>query len=161
MRKVLIAVAMVAATACSSSSKSSAPAGAPASNAPAGSANLNAAGGALAPKAAVENFLAAVKNQDLQAMSMIWGNEKGLARDQFSRDELEKRLVIMQCNLNHDSWTYATGLDGTTRAGEQDLRIELRQKNLREQTMVTTVRGPTGRWYVKNVDLTKLGPFCR
>ena len=78
-----------------------------------------------------------------------------------TRDELEKRLVIMQCNLNHDSWTYATGLDGTTRAGEQDIRIELRQKNLKEQTMVTTVRGPTGRWYVKNVNLTKLGPFCR
>lgn len=159
MRRVLIAIALVAATACTSS-KSGAPAGAT-RNAPAGNADLNAAGGAMSPKAAIEGFLSAVKSQDLQAMSMIWGNEKGLARDQFSRDELEKRLVIMQCNLSHDGWSYASGLDGTTRAGEQDLRIELRQKNLKEQTMVTTVRGPTGRWYVKNVDLSKLGQFCR
>ena len=159
MRKVLIAIALVAATACTSASKSNAPAGA--TRSPAGNADLNAAGGTLTPKAAVEGFLTAVKNQDLQAMSMIWGNEKGLARDQFSRDELEKRLVIMQCNLNHDSWSYAVGLDGTTRAGEQDFRVELRQKNLREQTMVTTVRGPGARWYVKNVDLTKMGSFCR
>ena len=162
MRRVLIAMTLVATTACTSTAtKSSGTAGAPVSRAPAGSANLNAAGGAMSPKAAVEGFLLAVKNQDLQAMSMIWGNEKGLARDQFSREELEKRLVIMQCNLNHDSWSYAMGLDGTTRAGEQDLRIELRQKNLKEQTMVTTIRGPGARWYVKNVDLTKLGPFCR
>lgn len=160
MRRVLIAIALVAATACTSTSKSSAPAGGT-GNEPATSGNVNAAGGAASPKAAVESFLTAVKNQDLQAMSMIWGNEKGLARDQFSREELEKRLVIMQCSLNHDSWSYAMGLDGTTRAGEQDLRIELRQKNLKEQTIVTAIRGPAGRWYVKNVDLGKLAPFCR
>lgn len=159
MRRVLIAIALVAATACTSS-KTGAPAGAT-STAPAGNADLNAAGGALTPKAAVEGFMKAVKDQDLQTMSMIWGNEKGLARDQFSREELEKRLVVMQCNLTHDSWTYVTGLEGTTKPGEQDLRIEVRQKNLKAQTIVTAVRGPGTRWYVKNIDLTKLGDFCR
>jgi len=156
MRKVLLTVVLVLTGACSSGSKSAPPPGAalPASNS-------NSTLGAASGKAAVEGFLAAVKNQDLQAMSMIWGTENGLAREQMSRDELEKRLVIMQCSLNHDSWTYATGLDGTTRSGEQDLRIELKQKNLKEQTVVTTVRGKNGRWFVKNIDLSKLNAFCR
>ena len=44
------------------------------------------------------------RNRICRRMSMIWGTEKGLARDQMSREELEKRLVIMQCSLNHDSW---------------------------------------------------------
>ena len=94
-------------------------------------------------------------------MSMIWGTEKGLARDQMSRDDLEKRLVIMQCSLNHDSWKYVSGLDGTTRVREQDFRVELQQKNLREQLVVTTVQGVSGRWYVMNADITKLTNFCR
>ena len=157
MRKVLLAVVLVLTGACSSASKSGPPPGAAL---PAPSGAVNAAGAASA-KAAVESFLTAVKNQDLQAMSMIWGTENGLAREQMSRDDLEKRLVIMQCHLNHDSWSYASGLDGTTRIGEQDLRIELRQKNLKEQTIVTAVRGKSGRWFVKNIDVSKLDGFCR
>ena len=157
MRKVLFTIVLVLAGACSSASKSAPPAGASAALPASG----GAAGGSASAKAAVEGFMTAVKSQDLQAMSMIWGTENGLAREQMPRDELEKRLVVMQCNLNHDSWTYAMGLDGTTRTGEQDLRIELRQKNLKEQTIVTTVRGKNGRWYVKNIDLSKLNAFCR
>jgi len=157
MRKVLLTVVLVVTGACSSASKSAPPRGAAL---PAASGSANSTGSASA-KAAVETFLAAVKAQDLQAMSMIWGTEAGLAREQMSRDELEKRLVIMQCNLNHDSWSYAMGVDGTTRSGEEDLRIELRQKNLKEQTIVTAVRGKNGRWFVKNIDLSKLNQFCR
>lgn len=161
MRRVLIAVTLLMVAACSSATKRSSPAASPVPGRPQGGAEVKAAGGALTAKSAVESFLTAVKNQDLQAMSMIWGNEKGLARDQFSREELEKRLVIMQCSLNHDTWSYASGLDGTTHPNEQDLRIELKLKDLKAQTMVTAVRGPSARWYVKNIDLTKLGDFCR
>jgi hypothetical protein len=157
MRKVLLTVVLVFAGACTTQSKSAPPPGA-ALPSPTSSGNTT---GAPSAKGAVEGFLAAVKSQDLQAMSMIWGTEDGLARELMSREELEKRLVVMQCNLNHDSWSYAAGLDGTTRAGEEDLRIELRQKNLKEQTIVTAVRGKNGRWFVKNIDLTKLNEFCR
>ncbi len=160
MRRILIAVALLGIGACTSTSGSKMPAGAVIA-APGASGAVNAAGGTDSPKAAVEGFLAAVKKQDLQAMSMIWGTEKGLARDQMSRDQLEKRLVIMQCSLNHDSWKIVSGVDGTTRINEQDFRVELQQKNLKEQTIVTAVKGVSGRWYVQNVDLTKLSSFCR
>lgn len=159
MRRILIAVALLGAGACTSTAKNTTPPGA-VITAP-GAGGINAAGGADSPRAAVDGFLAAVKKQDLQAMSMIWGTEKGLARDQMSRDELEKRLVIMQCSLNHDNWKIVAGLDGTTRVNEQDFRVELQQKNMKEQTMVTTMKGASGRWYVSNADITKLTSFCR
>ncbi|MEO7361009.1 MAG: hypothetical protein ABI120_11815 [Gemmatimonadaceae bacterium] len=159
MRKILIAIALLGVSACSSTSSSKAPPGAVIGSTAAG--GINAAGGTGSPRAAVDGFLAAVKRQDLQGMSMLWGTEKGLARDQMSRDELEKRLVIMQCSLNHDSWKIVSGLDGTTRVNEQDFRVELQQKNLKEQTMVTAVKGVSGRWYVKNAEITKLSSFCR
>src|SRR4051812_48548394 len=117
MRRILIAVALLGLGACTSSSKRTTPPGAVIT--PPSPSGISSAGGADSPRAAVDGFLAAVKKQDLQAMSMIWGTEKGLARDQMSRDELEKRLVIMQCSLNHDSWKIVSGLDGTTRINEQ------------------------------------------
>ncbi len=160
MRRILIAMVLMTLGACTSTSSGRTPPGA-VLTAPGASGGINAAGGASSPKAALEGFFTAVKKQDLQAMSMIWGTEKGLARDQMSRDDLEKRLVIMQCSLNHDSWKYVSGLDGTTRVREQDFRVELQQKNLREQLVVTTVQGVSGRWYVMNADITKLTNFCR
>ena len=159
MRRILIAVALLGASACTSTSNRKAPPGAVITSPVSG--GINVAGGTGSPRAAVDGFLAAVKKQDLQGMSMLWGTEKGLARDQMSRDELEKRLVIMQCSLNHDSWKIVSGLDGTTRVNEQDFRVELQQKNLREQTLVTAVKGVSGRWYVKNAEITKLTSFCR
>lgn len=159
MRRILIAVALLGASACTSTSSSKAPPGAVIGSPVPG--KINVAGGTDSPRAAVDGFLAAVKKQDLQGMSMLWGTEKGLARDQMARDELEKRLVIMQCSLNHDSWKIVSGLDGISRVGEQDFRVELQQKNLKEQTIVTAVKGVSGRWYVKNAEITKLTAFCR
>jgi hypothetical protein len=165
MRRVLFAVALVALGACRSTSGSgakAAPGDIITAPAPAGTpATVNPAGGTSSAQGSVEAFLTAVKKQDLQTMSMIWGTEKGLARDQMSREDLEKRLIIMQCSLNHDSWKFVPLIGTTTRPNEQDFRVELQQKNLREQTIVTTVRGVGSRWYVMNADITKLTNFCR
>ena len=126
-----------------------------------GSTQSAAASGAPGAKAAVEGFMSAVKGQDLQRMSVLWGTEKGLAREQMSRADLEKRLVVMQCTMTHDSWTF-TGKPTLLRSSyEQDFEIELRQKNFKAQTTVTTVKGAGERWYVKNVDLVPLNQFCR
>src|SRR5438045_4036676 len=68
--------------------------------APAGSAT----GGADA-RGAVLAFLDAAKNQDLQALSAVWGSTEGSVRDTgaIPRDEMEKRELVMMCYLSHDS----------------------------------------------------------
>jgi hypothetical protein len=48
-----------------------------------------------------------VKAQDLQTMSAVWGTSRGPAREQIAREELEKRLIIIQCKLDHEQWSYA------------------------------------------------------
>src|SRR4051812_42258824 len=53
----------------------------------------------LGPRPALDQFLAAVRAQDLQAMSLAWGNKDGPVRDSkiMTRDEVERREVILIC----------------------------------------------------------------
>ena len=53
--------------------------------------------GAADPMTAIRGFLTAAKQTDLQAMGALWGNAQGAARDQWPRDELEKREFVMMC----------------------------------------------------------------
>ena len=76
--------------------------------------------GAPAPRTAIEQFLAAVRAQDLQAMSVIWGSEKGPARDLIERRELEKRELIMQCMLAHERFRILNGLDAKSTVKARD-----------------------------------------
>ncbi|MEP6764180.1 MAG: hypothetical protein ABJB66_07720 [Gemmatimonadaceae bacterium] len=154
MRKIVIACSLLCVAACTSNPKP---------NTSSRQAELPSGSQTGAPnaKGAVEGFLAAVKGQDLQKMSILWGTEKGLAREQMSRDDLEKRLVVIQCNMMHDSWLFTNKPALLRSSFEQDFEIELHQRNFKAQTNVTTVRTADGRWYVKDVDLRPLNQFCR
>ena len=114
--------------------------------------------GAASPRAAVDAFLGAVKSQDLQAMSVIWGRDKGPARDAIERNELEKRELIMQCYLTHDSYRVLSDLTGEK--GKRVFRVALTKGQLTRETNFTTVRGPAERWYVEEVDLAATADLC-
>ena len=117
--------------------------------------------GAATPKAAVEGFLRAAKAQDLQTMSAIWGTAKGAARDQMKRDDLEKRLIIMQCTLTHDKWIYLEDRPRLQTGGRQAFQVELTQGQRSAKTSILTVSGPGGRWFLEDIDLLPLKEFCR
>ena len=117
--------------------------------------------GAVSPKAAVEQFLSAVRAQDLQAMSAIWGNDKGPARDQYPLDEVEKRELIMQCYFSHDRFRI---LQETRPEGDSRRRVftvELTKGALTRSTTFSTVMGPRERWYLDNGELEPVKDFCR
>jgi hypothetical protein len=116
--------------------------------------------GAPAPRAAVESFLSAVRAQDLQAMSAVWGSTKGPARDIIDdRAELEKRELVMQCYLNHDRFRILGDVPGDN--GGRVFRVELTKGNLTRATTFTTVPGPSERWYVLEADLNPVKDLCR
>ena len=94
-------------------------------------------------------------------MSALWGNAKGLARDQLKRDELEKRLIIMQCLMQNDRHAFAEERPRLQTGGRQEHTVDLTKGNLTARTTITTVTGPNGRWLVEDVDVTKLRDFCR
>ena len=152
-----LALPVIAAAALFSAGCASTPSPGAAGPAPSTGTNLT---GETTSKRAVETFMRAVKSQDLQQMATAWGTAKGPARDQRSRDELEKRLIIMQCNMAHDGFSFLEAQPRLQTGGRHEWLVELRKDRLKAKATFTTVPGPQQRWYVEIVDLAPLRDFC-
>ena len=147
----LMAVALVSAGCASTPS--------PGASGPAPSAGANVTG-ETSSKRAVETFMRAVKAQDLQQMGTAWGTARGPARDQMDRETLEKRLIVIQCTLQHDGYSFTKDAPQLQAGGRHEYEVEVRKGKLRARTSFTTVQGPQGRWYVEIVDIQPLKDFC-
>ena len=115
--------------------------------------------GADRPRHAVELFLAAVNAQDIQAMSVVWGTEKGPARDQLSRSELERREIIMQQCFAHDRFRVVDELPGE--GGTRVVRVEVTRGRVTKTPQFQTIKGPGERWYVLDADIAAMRELCR
>ncbi len=122
---------------------------------------LDGPAGAPSARAAVESFINAAKAQDLRGMSAVWGNEKGPTADRIRRDELEKRLIVIQCMMSHEKWQFAEDRARLVTGGRQEFMVELQQKQQSATTKLTTVAGQGGRWFVEDIDLAPLKELCR
>lgn len=142
MRRIICFVALCAATACGGAATTS-------------GGQLT---GAVTPRRAVETFLGAVKAQDLQTMSTVWGTSKGPARDVVDRSQLEKRELIMQCYLSHDRFAILS--DTRTKADTHVLAVSLSKGSITRETNFTTVQGPSDRWYVLDAELEPVRDLC-
>jgi hypothetical protein len=107
---------------------------------------------------ALRGFMAAAKQQDLQALSAYWGDKDGAARDRLPREELEKRELYMVRCLRHDSYDIV-GNAMQVGAGLV-MVVKLNYRELTRSTDVQIVRGPANRWFVKEVSVTKLQDIC-
>lgn len=149
-RTILLLLAVVA---CRSGSSSSAPTSSSNVAAP---ANLP---GAAGPRQAIERFLGAAKNGDLQEMGIAWGTARGPARDQFDRPELEKRLTMMQGCYDGDKHRIVDEVPGEN--GKRLLRVELSKGTVTKTPRFTTVKGPSERWYVEDADFAAVTALCK
>ena len=114
--------------------------------------------GAATASAAVTAFLAAAKAGDLQAFALAWGDEKGPARDNIARDELEKREVFLIRCLRHDKATQLSDAQGAS--GTRVLSVQLTAGALTRSTNFTAVVGPSNRWYVKSFEQAAVNDIC-
>jgi hypothetical protein len=108
-------------------------------------------------------FMAAVKAQDLQALSFVWGGKDGpaITLGTMDREAMEKREIIMICHLTHDKFRI-TG-ESPAPNDQRNLTVEItrtRTNETRSTTFLTTP-GPGKRWYVVQPDLNPLKDFCR
>lgn len=159
MRKRVLTAGFVIAALVTSACSSATSGGGMSRNAPAPLTGSTA--GATSAKESVELFMRAVKAQDLQTMSAVWGTSRGPARELMGRDELEKRLIIIQCKLDHEAWSFAMDKPALLAGGKQDFQIKLRTKQTEATTSFTTIMGPGNRWFVEIVDMEPLRDFCR
>ena len=115
--------------------------------------------GGTTPRAAVEHFLTAVRAQDIQAMSVIFGNSKGPSRDNMNREELEKRLVILQCYFNHEKSRFLAEFPGD--GGHRIVEMEVTKQNVSRSPNFYVIKGPSDRWYIDNMEIAAVRDFCR
>ncbi len=117
--------------------------------------------GAASAREAAMMFLNAAKAQDLQAMGAVWGSTEGASRDNMDREQLDRRLLILQpCYVADRSQI----LDESMGAGptERRLRLQLTRGTTTKTIEFKVVRGPSSRWYVEDVNYDALqADFCR
>ena len=107
---------------------------------------------------AVRGFMAAAKLQNVQSLAMWWGSANGPTRDAVSRDELEKRELIMLKCLKHDRYDVVG--EAPSAGGAHDMVVNVLYHNSENTTHLTVVAGPGNRWYVQDVDLKPLHSTC-
>ena len=106
-------------------------------------------------------FVGAAQAQDLQAMGAVWGNEKGAARDNMDRSELDRRLIILQPCYANDRAQILDDRQGTS-ATERLVRIQLTRAGRTKTLEFKVVRGPSNRWYVQDTAYEQVqSDFCR
>lgn len=115
--------------------------------------------GAASAKSAVELFLTAVRAQDIQAMSVIFGTNRGPSRDNMNREELERRLVILQCYFMHEKSRIVGESPGE--GGHRVVQVELTKLGVTRAPNFYAIQGPSDRWYVDNMEIAAVRDFCR
>jgi hypothetical protein len=118
------------------------------------------ASGAASPKAAAERFLETIRDGDIQATSNIWGSERGPARLIIpDRVQLEKRIIVLQCNFQHEKFRILADLPGE-RTTQRTMRVELTKGRLTAVTTMAAVQAADGRWYINDPDIRPMRGFC-
>jgi len=114
--------------------------------------------GAPSARAAVDQFMAAAKAKDLDAMGRIWGTSQGPTISTMPATERERREVsIMPC-LKHDRFVVLNDTPAT--GGKRQFSVELRYKEVVAAAPFVAVMGPGGRWYVESVEVNDLRQIC-
>jgi hypothetical protein len=124
------------------------------------SGGRSAAGdGRDSPRQALMAFLAAAKERDLDAMAVVWGGERGSAARYMPKEERDKRLLIVQCHLQHDASKVAAEYPAD--GGRRGFRVDLTFRGLTRTTTMLAAQGPNQRWYLESADIEKTSEFCR
>jgi hypothetical protein len=112
------------------------------------------------PSAAVATFLDAVRAKDLTAMGALWGSDRGPANDWMKSDERQKRLVVIQTHLVHDSYAIQPGVLPGGSEQERVVRVQLTRGRC-TPVVPFTARQYRGRWIVSAIDLEAAGNPAR
>jgi hypothetical protein len=122
-------------------------------------APLPVTAGASGARPALDAFLAAIRAKDLQALGAAWGDKTGAIRDngRITRDELEKRELVLMCYFNHDSYQVLD--DQPVAGGERKMSVRLTKGTLSRTTDFFLTSGPD-RWYVRSANMEPVRDLC-
>jgi hypothetical protein len=109
--------------------------------------------------AALEQFLSAVKANDLSRMGGLWGTDRGPASQWMKPDELRQRLSVIQKYLDHTGYRIVEGpLAVPSRNDLRTYRVDLqRAGGCTQVVQVDVIRTRSGGWLVFDPHLESAG----
>ena len=108
--------------------------------------------------AALEQFLAAVKANDLGKMSSLWGTDRGPASQWMKTNELRQRVTVIQKYLDHTGYRIIEGpLAVPNRADLRSYRVDLQRTGCNQAVPIDVIRTRSGGWLVYDVHLEAAG----
>ena len=111
------------------------------------------------PRGAVEQFLDAVADSNVQKMGSLWGTSAGPAAKTSQPPDWERRIVVMQAYLrNEGAKITADAPDGPDR---HVVQVELRRQLCTKTVPFTVIRLADRTWLVNQVDLGAVGNPAR
>ncbi len=113
--------------------------------------------------AALEQFLSAVKANDLGRMGTLWGTDRGPAAQWMKAQELRQRLAVIQKYLDHVGYRIIEGpLAVPNRSDLRSYRVDLQRGDCNQAVPIDVVRTRSGGWLVYDVHLEAAGsPVAR
>jgi hypothetical protein len=108
--------------------------------------------------AALEQFLAAVKANDLTRMAGLWGTERGPVAQRMTSQQLRQHLMVIQKYLDHVGYRIIEGpLAVPNRSDLRTYRIDLQRSQCNQAVPIDVVRTHSGGWLVYDVHLEAAG----
>jgi hypothetical protein len=110
--------------------------------------------GAVAPAAAVEQFLRLAEQKQYLEMGWIFGTREGPVLERMPQGEVEQRMYGLASVLEHDRFAIrdqqpVPGGLGT----ETQMTVRIHNRTGDVDVPFTAVRGPGDRWFVEKIDV--------
>ncbi len=110
--------------------------------------------------AAVENFMRAVTDSNLNAMASLWGTANGSAARTKQPADYERRIVVMRSYLVNDDWRIVSDTpDGSE--GRHSVQVQLRRQACTWTVPFGVLQLSDKSWIVNQLDLTTAGNPAR
>jgi hypothetical protein len=108
--------------------------------------------------AALDQFLAAVKANDLSRMGTLWGTDRGPAVQWMKSRELRQRLTVIQKYLDHAGYRIIEGpLAVPNRSDLRSYRVDLQRSGCNQAVPIDVIHTRSGGWLVYDVHLEAAG----
>jgi hypothetical protein len=107
-------------------------------------------------EAAVQGFLRAVADSNLDKMAELWGTSKGPAGTTRQPADYERRILVMQAYLHGADYRIISNARDGSSDDRRVLQVEMSRRGCDKIVPFTTTRSRKG-WVVSAIDLDMLG----
>jgi hypothetical protein len=107
-------------------------------------------------EAAVQSFLRAVADSNLDKMAQLWGTSKGPAASTHQPSDYERRLIVVQAYLRGADFRIISNAEDGSSKDRRVLQVEMSRGGCDEIVPFTTSRAGKS-WLVSGIALDALG----